>query len=383
MHIVVTQGAQRLNSQVFRGFDAEQIDLFLNRAQDVCFDEYYSPMLIGGGVEQSRKRMGQLANLTEDHYGDSCIIAGSGNPEYLIGSVPSKFKMTLPIDCVYVQSVRPKISYDLCNDFSFTTSTSNLSVAVLPFETDPDITGLEQLTSVDVTIQTTGADQDYDDVPRLVGYPNWDRYYFPEDGQALIYHLVRAIDFLSSQNGYRVVYEAYKGLFFPGSILVVHDGGGLPGVSKYAEIVLSGIDDNGDATTYTMRENYNTTFDYSSVGVITPTDYDEKNTLGTLRRHIESELVLNNAFLKSRHDDVLVFTGEKYLNFYTDGTFTVDEAVISYIRRPRQMSLALGQSCELNVSLHRKICDLAIGYLTAVGSRSNYQQLTMETEKAG
>lgn len=48
---------------------------------------------------------------------------------------------------------------------------------------------------------------------------------------------------------------------------------------------------------------------------------------------------------------------------YRDSSFIVNNVEVSYIRKPRPMSLSLNSDCELAETAHRTICDLATEYL--------------------
>lgn len=49
-----------------------------------------------------------------------------------------------------------------------------------------------------------------------------------------------------------------------------------------------------------------------------------------------------------------------YLFGYTDGTFTIESITLDYIRKPRRMSLAFSQNCELAEHTHEEICMKAV-----------------------
>lgn len=51
------------------------------------------------------------------------------------------------------------------------------------------------------------------------------------------------------------------------------------------------------------------------------------------------------------------------LYIYKDDSFIVSEVGITYVRKPRPMSLSLGNNSELPEEFHQTICDLAVEYL--------------------
>jgi hypothetical protein len=56
-------------------------------------------------------------------------------------------------------------------------------------------------------------------------------------------------------------------------------------------------------------------------------------------------------------------SNDTFLFVYTDGSFIVKEIMLSYIKRPRKMSLASSQSCELPEFAHQEIIDRAVSYI--------------------
>jgi len=372
MHNYIKQGLHRLNSRLFRGYEPEQIDLVLNRAQSVCFEERYG-WLKGDGIEMSRKNIGELSNIMVGHRSVNSFIAyDNSNFEYVINDVPAKFKVVLPDDCYYVQNIEPRIYYNLCDDISWEAIKSTWAGAVISIDTDPDIIGASAIGGIQVYLDTTLAPIT---ITRLVGYPDWADYNFPEDGDAFIDHLVKAVNKRINDDGYTCVYEAYNGLFYPGYIIILKEGSGLPGASVKARVVYTG-------TSYTSEENYSL-YDYYPTSSVDLSNGDYKYSVGNIRRHADRSVLLSNAFHKPRYSAMPVFVGERHADIFTDGTYVVTSATISYVRKPKQMSLSLNQNCELNASLHRKICDTAIEYLVAANSRNNFQQMVIETEKAG
>lgn len=78
-------------------------------------------------------------------------------------------------------------------------------------------------------------------------------------------------------------------------------------------------------------------------------------------------VVLNSAFGKTRFSSPVSGLDQYSLRVYHDKRFIVNSVVISYIRKPRKISLSLDQSCELAPEFHPLIVDrtvLAIKELT-------------------
>jgi len=63
MHNYVRQGVQNMNSNAFRGFSPEQIDILLNRAMITKFNERYLPDRKGVSFEADTKHLSELSSL--------------------------------------------------------------------------------------------------------------------------------------------------------------------------------------------------------------------------------------------------------------------------------------------------------------------------------
>lgn len=62
-----------------------------------------------------------------------------------------------------------------------------------------------------------------------------------------------------------------------------------------------------------------------------------------------------------------------YLYTYPNKTFIVTNSIISYIRKPRRMSLILGVDCELSEEYHQLICDMTVEYIKGMIADPNWE----------
>jgi hypothetical protein len=110
----------------------------------------------------------------------------------------------------------------------------------------------------------------------------------------------------------------------------------------------------------------------------------------SIKKHIEmfeENSFYNSSFEWREVNGVFNSTG---ILLYTDGTFTIEEAKISYIKQPKYMhnaadfnpagyvlpsgvALAGRQDCELPVETHREVVDIAVMIASGEVQTSNYQ----------
>lgn len=72
---------------------------------------------------------------------------------------------------------------------------------------------------------------------------------------------------------------------------------------------------------------------------------------------------LQSNFYKTRETSPIIDQTQDYFIIYTEGSFIVTRFYYDYIRKPRAISLNLGQDCELSSSIHPKVIDFAVELL--------------------
>ena len=79
-------------------------------------------------------------------------------------------------------------------------------------------------------------------------------------------------------------------------------------------------------------------------------------------------------YTTSVHSPISELSGN-LLYIYYDNSFTVNSCEITYIRKPRILSLFLGSDCELAPEFHPTICDMATEYIKGRLENAQGQQL--------
>ena len=70
--------------------------------------------------------------------------------------------------------------------------------------------------------------------------------------------------------------------------------------------------------------------------------------------------LLDDPFNTTKHTSPLTTMRGDYIDVYTSDIFIIDKVKITYIRKPKEISLSLDVSCELPMHAHREIVDMAI-----------------------
>jgi hypothetical protein len=376
MHNYVLEGLQNMNSNLYRGYESEEIDLFLNRAMSAYFDKHYLPLKNTQGFEQSNKRYAELSSLVVDYYKDNAYIAqsSSGDIERVYNndsSIPTKFRLTLPDDYAILTRCRPRVFYNDCSDIEYTVTSTSVQIGTFTFITNPATLGGSSISLIEYESNFTGSYSDQ--IDPLAGNLPWASYNFPEDGDSFLKAFIIAAnaEFDKEGLGVGVYWEAYKGLYYPGKVIIVQENN----QSGDVKFDLTGITNNDIYEPIVdTPATYKTLTETASSG-------SYKYARAEMRRHGEVEMLLANAFHGPNSEKVLYTEHQNFLDFYTDEGAIVKDVVISYIRKPKAISLSLNQGCELNDSTHAKICDLAIAHIKAINSHQNYQAMIIEAEK--
>lgn len=149
-------------------------------------------------------------------------------------------------------------------------------------------------------------------------------------------------------------WEYYGGTYVPKNLIIVNN---LP---LTGSILVDGVTSPGIATT----SNYRTS-DFPQVSA----KYEANRLTAS---NIVSSL-LEVAFFGTQPEFPISELVDKNLYVYTNKTFIVSNAVISYVRKPQRMSLILGTDCELADGYHQLICDLTVEYVKAMIADPNWQ----------
>lgn len=154
---------------------------------------------------------------------------------------------------------------------------------------------------------------------------------------------------------WNVYWERYNGQFFAKTLIIETGPNVLTG-----SIIIDGI------TTVAQQKTY-------SIQVV---DYPMQPTQDQANRLTASHVVQNLrevAFYRTQPESPISELSGGQLYVYANKYFIVTNCRLSYIRKPRRISLPLGQDCELAPECHQLICDLTVEYIKAMIADPNWQ----------
>lgn len=371
MHVVMNQRLQEVASYKRDKIYPEEIDVALNQAM-----ERFIKRNMDINFEDRQSKLSNIRGIVEKNRSISTVIRSTTDADY----EPFMTSIELPADYMYLANHRAEVLTSVIEPCSTApvlgTSTLTKYITTLPFPT----------TALSVPPYYTALSINRNGVNIYFSYNTVVGGKTTPSGIAN-FNSKRAKDFIISsiletlnrrENGYQVFWEYYMGVRYSNSFIIV---------DSVNPVSYTAITYQSDATT----------IDVSTSGTISSSSYAVYNrSLLTpaylIGKKIDivpcylmegdtsySRLKLNS-FTKTKPNNPCSAEAEDLLYFYFDESFIITKAVIDYVRKPRQISLALSQSCELDPSTHREIVDLAVEILKLDIKDPSYEQVVQNTE---
>jgi len=378
MHIAVQQGVDKINSLQADMLLSQEIDIELNKSMSRFINSKYGKNNIyRKGFEESQKRIDDLRSLVTEYEAPAFF-----KEEYRNFFI-DQFK--LPADYLYLVNQRSEIFKNDCNPIGYAIDQDHpASYFVVPFHTlikeTSDGTLLSEGMGIFADITDPSAGHSVISIIQNLVYP--------DDISALRDHYLDPSNILP---GFEVFWEQYGNLDFPNSFIVIVD----TNTHSYF---------NWDASVGT---NLITNLVVAFEGSASPADADfnnyvypqySENTLGgkriptsneatrelTYNKFIQQDDIfklLDDPFNTTKPSAPLTTIRGEYIDIYTSDIFIIDNVKITYIRKPKEISLTLGISCELPSHTHQEIVDRTVSSILEGISDPRYQSHELEVRK--
>jgi hypothetical protein len=328
MHIEVNQSLQKIAANKTRKLFPEEVDWLLNKNQERFIDLHVTPRKDGsGGFEIDQHATDAVRKLIRTRAVMDCF-----------NTDPKRAAIILPGDYRNLLS-DASVLKKLCGSTA-TSSVLTKNLLVIPIRKSAGINGVYYANATvtingNIEFNITDITQSYDG--SYIGYNS------PEQ----IYEIINIMIWTLKGKGFEVYWEEYGDRYYPKSLVVV-SAGALSG-----SVTLDGVTRNG---------------------TVLQQSFALKDVTGKISKEVDNTLTpthkistLNStAFFKTMAEGPISELAGTYLYAYTDETFIVTNMVISYVRKPRRISIILGQDCELAPESHQKICDLTVEYIKAM-----------------
>lgn len=327
MHIEVQQATQNVGSNKRRKFQPDEIDWILNKVMHRYIETEAMSVRNEPSAEHSLTRLQHLAPLLRD-IALPCFKRDGG----VLARIPLTVQELLSVSA----DVQP-----LCGTAPSTLRQARV-VYKLPLvenltQDDPPYFDVLRLSVNNVDIFNAESFAELRSA-QFEGYPRrwlWQplRLMLPEL-EGLIY------------------WEHYNGQFYPNTL--IFDGYGAANIT-----LVSG------STTYVAVPM--TEFQ---------TEYVAKMPMKRpVRLFYQTELpdMQVGAFTRTHYTSPLGYLQSNTLKIDTDGSFIVGGCTVHYVKKPRAIDVNLNVDCDLHVSAHQNICDLATEYIKNLREDPNWE----------
>tara|TARA_Y100000361_G_scaffold29787_1_gene24608 strand:+ start:128 stop:1369 length:1242 start_codon:yes stop_codon:yes gene_type:complete len=385
MHLAIRQGVDKINSLQADMLLNEEIDIELNKSMFKFVNTKYGRNNIyRQGFEQSQKRIDDLRTLVTEFEG-SVSYKGTCLNDFFI----DQFK--LPKDYMYLVNQKSTIYSNDCEPITFNlNNVAPLSYFILPleylyidFETNNPVIQTQNFSD---PINTTGgfvrqiymmADLDngqLGSVSILNGPINAAGgiapYNYPQDLESLRSDL---LDSSNWETGFEIYWEEFGDINAPGSFIITVDTNtydwfnwdqsetnAVSGTNEITQLIGLHNPVATSAQDSWPKVNGQFTDNYAAAKRISDGTVSRSFAFNKFVQQDDIFKLLTDPFNTTKFSSPLTTIMGDYINIYTSDIFIIDKVKITYIRKPREISLSLDVSCELPVHTHREIVDMTI-----------------------
>ena len=359
MHTAIQQGVDKINSLQADMLLPEEIDLELNKSQIRFINTKYGRNnKYRKGFEESQKRIDDLRSLVREFTAPVTYKEQYNNSIWV-----DTFK--LPSDYMYLVNQRSEVLINGCNKLSYSFSNYDpVSYIIIPFSNLINNTGFIN----NLELVADPADGTVGQASMLPGI-TWSNYNYPADVMNLIEDIQLPANWGS---GFDFYWEEYGNINVPNSFIVlvnesVHTfynwDSSITNTESGSNLITTAV---GSFTASTGLQDSENTLAYGqftgdALGTkrIAPNS-DREYSLNKFIQQDDIHALLEDPFNTTTYKNPLTTVRGKYIDIYTSDIFIIDKVKITYIRKPRDISLSLGLSCELPDHTHQEIVDMAV-----------------------
>lgn len=323
MHIAIDLELNKINSNLYDIFLPQEKDYFLNRAQERFVKQRYTAISNPKqrGFEMSQKRIDDLRTLLVPNYYDKVYQLSSTDFDF-----STKGRFYFPDDYLFLTSNRSKVYTNDCGTITQNTSTESFNVALVDIpNTTTNYAGLS-ITVDGNNIFNVGTN------PEIASYTT-------EDKSLLIDLILNTL----TVNNWKF-YSSFKNL-----------SSDIVGVKTTSGGIV--VDLNETSVGYDTAVKSYTYFTASGGNdLVVPNRFIQQDDVYIVQQDPFNKTSVNDGPLCIIHNNSIDV-------FFEPNKFIVKEIAISYIRKPKLMSLSNNQSCELAEHTHAEILRDAVNLM--------------------
>jgi len=334
MHIEINQSLQKVAANATRKYLSGEIDWVLNKMQERFIQLKLRPVngrVVFTGEQVELNAVREL--LTERYI-----------PAYIDTGIANRYKAFLPMNYSYLVH-DSSVVFDRCGlttEPVIQNKSLYLTYLKQPYTEKPSAPYYEKVV---FNLNETLALTIKDDLPLTNTYTGFNR---KEDISFLTSWIEWYLNdkyYFNSLNPIQIGFENFGTKYKPQQYIIVSETSVNTAGITYDDLV----ETESASETLSLTQH-------------APGDADK--TVSNRIMSSEWALRMNEVpFFKSNQRSPVSELQRNTLYIYADSNFTVNRCLITYIRKPRPMSIVLGSDCELAQEYHQTICDLAVEYI--------------------
>lgn len=355
MHLEVNQRLQEVASYKRDKFFPEEIDIALNKAMYRLLEKG-----VDSKFEDNQINLSHVAALITKNKVAEVLVPGSSDPLYEGVDVLNVYGIVAP-DLYWLINARTEIITDplQCEQApNLAVTTYPEYTAIVPFPaanaSTPYFVGVSISSSVLGTLYTA---------PNEIsaGFSSVNSQYVLTNN---------ILEKFYPHTTLKVYWERYRGTYSKNSFIFVSG-------SDFGTITIAGTGLTSSVVTRTQT-NY-TIYNRGLINNLTSKQVST-TSVKTQESNTLYSALKQNQFYNTRAIEPVMDQLHDYMIIYREESFLITRLYYDYIRKPRTISLLLGQSCELASPTHPKIIDLAVEILRLDTKDQAYPQTVQDTQ---
>ena len=380
MHLAIQQGVDKINSLQADMLLSEEIDIELNKSMSRFLNTKYGRgNKYGKGFEESQKRIDDLRSLVKE-YKAPVIFKEQYDNDFWVD------QFRLPSDYLYLINQRSELFINRCNPISFSfDDVDPTAFIIVPFDNiDNGSTFIK-----DFNLLADPSDPSLGN--QAITSLTYNTYTYPQDAVNLKNDLITPGNWNS---GFEIYWENYGQLQYANSFIIIVNlatynwvnwDSSAQTATATSPLITAALGSFLASPVWTDDSNTVSYLQYTEDGLgakrLPPEGATREFAFNKFIHQDDIFKLLGDPFNTTKYTSPLTTMRGDYIDLYTSDIFIIDKVKITYIRKPKQISLSLGISCELPEHTHQEIVDMTVSSILEGISDPRYQTHQIEVGK--
>jgi len=383
MHLAIKQGVDKINSLQADLLLSEEIDIELNKAQT----RFINNRLIirnGQGFEVSQKRIDDLRSLIRE-YEDTVTYKEQISSKVFVDT------FELPDDYLYLINQRSYVVQNNCSPINFIVK-NPAAVDVNYFVVNFNTFFLNNNSQLVYPVSVMADPSNFTLGGAWIVQPSLlAGLIFPQDIEEYKKILLDPVNW---EPGFSIYWEKYLDIHRPNNIIITVDDSvhswfnwdasvtnATSGVNLVTQLI-------GSSSPTIASDDPSNQFSPAKYLSLSAGAFREATIFNSTEwaankyvQHDDIFTLLNDPFNNTKPSSPLATIRNNQIDIYTSDIFIIEKVKITYLRKPKKISLSLGLSCELPEHNHQEVVDMTVSSILEAFQDSRYQTNQIEEAK--